>query len=106
MNVMQIAFKSGVKKFLFFSSGCIYPKFTKQPVAEEELLNEKIEPTNEPYAVAKIAGMKLCDSYNRQYSSSHGSDFRCIVPAGVYGPGDNYHPKNAHVLANLIRRFH
>ena len=105
-NVIHSAFLSGVKKLLFLGSSCIYPKNSKQPMKEEELLTGKLEPTNEPYAIAKIAGIKMCESYNRQYGNSHGIDYRCVMPTNLYGPGDNYHPKNSHVVPGLIRRFH
>jgi GDP-L-fucose synthase len=105
-NIMHASFECGVKKFLFLGSSCIYPKFAKQPILEEYLLTGKLEPTNEPYAISKIAGIKICESYNRQYSKSHGIDFRCVMPANLYGQGDNYHPLNSHVIPALIRRFH
>ena len=105
-NVIHSAFLSGVKKLLFLGSSCIYPKNAKQPMKEEELLTGKLEPTNEPYAIAKIAGIKMCESYNRQYGNSHGIDYRCVMPTNLYGPGDNYHPENSHVVPALIRRFH
>ncbi len=105
-NVIQAAFQNGVKKFLFLGSSCIYPKLAPQPMAEEALLTGALEPTNEPYAVAKIAGIKLCESYNRQYGASHGLDYRSVMPTNLYGPGDNYHPENSHVIPALIRRFH
>ena len=105
-NVIHSAFLSGVKKLLFFGSSCIYPKNAKQPIKEEELLSGKLEPTNEPYAIAKITGIKMCESYNRQYGNSHGIDYRCVMPTNLYGPGDNYHPQNSHVVPGLIRRFH
>jgi GDP-L-fucose synthase len=105
-NVIHSAFLSGVKKLLFLGSSCIYPKNAKQPMKEEELLTGKLEPTNEPYALAKIVGIKMCESYNRQYSNSHGIDYRCVMPTNLYGPGDNYHPENSHVVPGLIRRFH
>jgi len=105
-NVIHSAFLSGVKKLLFLGSSCIYPKNAKQPMKEEELLNGKLEPTNEPYALAKIAGIKMCESYNRQYGNSHGIDYRCVMPTNLYGPGDNYHLENSHVVPALIRRFH
>jgi len=105
-NVIHSAFLSGVKKLLFLGSSCIYPKNAKQPMKEEELLTGKLEPTNEPYALAKIAGIKMCESYNRQYGNSHGIDYRCVMPTNLYGPGDNYHPENSHVVPGLIRRFH
>jgi len=105
-NVIHSAFLSGVKKLLFLGSSCIYPKNTKQPMKEEVLLTGKLEPTNEPYAIAKIAGIKMCESYNRQYGNSHSLDYRCVMPTNLYGPGDNYHPDNSHVVPGLIRRFH
>ena len=105
-NVIHSAFSSGVKKLLFLGSSCIYPKFAKQPMKEEELLTGKLEPTNEPYAIAKIAGIKLCESYNRQYSKSHSINYLSVMPTNLYGPGDNYHPKNSHVIPGLIRRFY
>ena len=105
-NVIHSAFLSGVKKLLFLGSSCIYPTNAKQPMKEEELLTGKLEPTNEPYALAKIAGIKMCESYNRQYGHSHGIDYRCVMPTNLYGPGDNYHPENSHVVPGLIRRFH
>ena len=105
-NVIHSAFLSGVKKLLFLGSSCIYPKDSKQPMKEEKLLTGKLEPTNEPYALAKIAGIKMCESYNRQYGNSHGIDYRCVMPTNLYGPGDNYHPENSHVVPGLIRRFH
>ena len=105
-NVIHSAFLSGVKKLLFLGSSCIYPKNSRQPMKEEELLTGKLEPTNEPYAIAKIAGIKMCESYNRQYGNSHGIDYRCVMPTNLYGPGDNYHPENSHVVPGLIRRFH
>jgi len=91
-----------VQKLLFLGSSCIYPKLAPQPMAEEALLTGQLEPTNEPYAIAKIAGIKLCESYNRQY----GTDYRSVMPTNLYGPGDNYHPENSHVIPALIRRFH
>ena len=105
-NVIQAAFANGVKKLLFLGSSCIYPKNAPQPMAEEALLTGLLEPTNEPYAVAKIAGIKLCESFNRQYGVSHGVDYRSVMPTNLYGPGDNYHPQNSHVVPALIRRFH
>ena len=105
-NVIHSAFLSGVKKLLFLGSSCIYPKNSKQPMKEEELLTGKLEPTNEPYAIAKIAGIKMCESYNQQYGKLYGIDYRCVMPTNLYGPGDNYHPKNSHVVPGLIRRFH
>jgi len=105
-NIIHSAFKSGVKKLLFLGSSCIYPKLANQPIKESELLNGYLEKTNEPYAIAKIAGIKLCESFNRQYSKSHGIDYRSIMPTNIYGPGDNYHPENSHVIPALIRRIH
>jgi GDP-L-fucose synthase len=101
-NVINSAYQSGVKKLLFLGSSCIYPKAAPQPISENELLNGHLEATNEPYAIAKIAGIKMCESYNRQY----GTDYRCVMPTNLYGPGDNYHPENSHVIPALIRRFH
>ena len=105
-NIINSAFLSRVKKLLFLGSSCIYPKNASQPMKEEELLTGKLEPTNEPYAIAKISGIKLCESYNRQYYKSHGIDYRSIMPTNLYGPGDNYHHENSHVVPALIRRFH
>jgi GDP-L-fucose synthase len=105
-NVIHQAFSSGVKKLLFLGSSCIYPKLAPQPMSEDALLTGKLEPTNEPYAIAKIAGIKMCESYNRQYGQSHGVDYRSVMPTNLYGPGDNYHPENSHVIPGLIRRFH
>ena len=105
-NVIQSAFENNVKKLLFLGSSCIYPKNTHQPMREEQLLSGQLEQTNEPYAIAKIVGIKLCESYNRQYGQSHGVDYRCVMPTNLYGPGDNYHAKNSHVIPGLIRRFH
>lgn len=105
-NVIHQAFVHGVRKLLFLGSSCIYPKFAVQPMRESALLTGILEPTNEPYAVAKLAGIKLCESYNRQYGSSHGIDFRSVMPTNLYGPGDNYHREKSHVIPALIRRFH
>jgi len=105
-NVIDAAFKNGVQKLLFLGSSCIYPKLAEQPMREDALLSGPLEPTNEPYAIAKIAGIKLCESYNRQYGASHGIDYRSVMPTNLYGPGDNYHPENSHVIPALIRRFH
>ena len=105
-NVIHNAFLSGVKKLLFLGSSCIYPKYTNQPIKEDDLLSGKLEPTNEPYAIAKISGIKMCESYNRQYGLSHNIDYRSIMPTNLYGPGDNYHPENSHVIPGLIYRFH
>lgn len=104
-NVIHQAFEAGVKKLLFLGSSCIYPKLAPQPMSEEALLTGYLEPTNEPYAIAKIAGLKMCESYNREFGASHGVDFRCVMPTNLYGPGDNYHPENSHVVPALIRRF-
>ena len=101
-NIINASWKSGVKKLLFLGSSCIYPKLANQPMSEDALLSGHLESTNEPYAIAKIAGIKLCESYNRQY----GLDYRSIMPTNLYGPGDNYHPENSHVIPALIRRFH
>jgi GDP-L-fucose synthase len=105
-NVIHQAFEAGVKKLLFLGSSCIYPKLAPQPMSENALLTGTLEATNEPYAIAKIAGIKLCESYNRQYGQSHGIDYRSVMPTNLYGPGDNYHPENSHVIPALIRRFH
>lgn len=101
-NVIHAAHLSDVRKLLFLGSSCIYPKSISQPISEKALLTGLLESTNEPYAIAKIAGIKLCESYNRQY----GRDYRSVMPSNLYGPGDNYHPDNSHVLPALIRRFH
>ncbi len=105
-NVIDAAFRNGVQKLLFLGSSCIYPKLAEQPMREDALLTGTLEPTNEPYAIAKIAGIKLCESYNRQYGQSHGVDYRSVMPTNLYGPGDSYHPENSHVIPALIRRFH
>lgn len=105
-NVIDAAFHCGVRKLLFLGSSCIYPRSATQPIPEYALLTGTLEPTNEPYAIAKIAGIKLCESYNRQYGRSHGVDYRSVMPTNLYGPGDNYHPENSHVIPALIRRFH
>ena len=105
-NVIDAAFRNGVKKLLFLGSSCIYPKLAAQPMSESSLLTGLLEPTNEPYAVAKIAGIKTCESYNRQYGAQYGVDYRSVMPTNLYGPGDNYHPENSHVIPALIRRFH
>jgi len=105
-NIIHQAFTGGVKKLLFLGSSCIYPKLAAQPISEDALLTGKLEPTNEPYAIAKIAGIKMCESYNRQYGRSHGVDYRSVMPTNLYGPGDSYHPENSHVIPALIRRFH
>lgn len=101
-NVIQAAHNAGVDRLLFLGSSCIYPRLADQPMAEEALMTGALEPTNEPYAVAKIAGIKLCESFNRQF----GRDYRSVMPTNVYGPGDNYHPMNSHVIPGLLRRFH
>lgn len=101
-NVIHQAFEAGVRRLLYLGSSCIYPKGAPQPMAEKALLTGVLEATNEPYAIAKIAGIKLCESYNRQ----HGTDYRSVMPTNLYGPGDNFHPENSHVLPALIRRFH
>ncbi len=101
-NVIHAAYTHGVKKLLFLGSSCIYPKLAPQPMPEEALLTIPLEPTNEPYAIAKIAGIRMCDAYNRQY----GTNFISAMPTNLYGPGDNYHPENSHVLPALIRRMH
>lgn len=105
-NVIDAAFQNGIKKLLFLGSSCIYPRQAPQPMAENALLTGPLEPTNEPYAIAKIAGIKLCESYNRQYGASHGVDYRSVMPTNLYGTGDSYHPENSHVIPALIRRFH
>ncbi|WP_294614544.1 GDP-L-fucose synthase [uncultured Roseovarius sp.] len=101
-NVIHQAYAAGVRRLLQLGSTCIYPKMAPQPMPEEALLTGVLEPTNEPYAIAKIAGIKLCESYNRQY----GTDYRSVMPTNLYGPGDNFHPENSHVLPALLRRFH
>lgn len=101
-NVVHAAWQHGLQKLLFLGSSCIYPRMVEQPMREEALLTATLEPTNEPYAIAKIAGIKLCESYNRQY----GVDYRSVMPTNLYGTGDNYHPENSHVIPALIRRFH
>ncbi|RTK98491.1 MAG: NAD-dependent epimerase/dehydratase family protein, partial [Lysobacterales bacterium] len=105
-NVIDAAFRQGVRRLLFLGSSCIYPKLAPQPMCEDALLTGTLETTNEPYAIAKIAGIKLCESYNRQYGASHGVDYRSVMPTNLYGPGDNYHPENSHVIPALIRRFY
>lgn len=101
-NVVNAAYQNKVKRLLFLGSSCIYPRAVKQPMREDALLTDILEPTNEPYALAKIAGIKLCESYNRQY----GTDYRSVMPTNLYGTGDNFHPQNSHVIPALIRRFH
>ncbi len=101
-NIIEAAFRAGVKRLLFLGSSCIYPQLAEQPMTEDALLTGKLEPTNEPYASAKIAGIKLCESYNRQ----HGTDFRSVMPTNLYGVNDNFHPENSHVIPGMMRRFH
>ncbi len=101
-NIIKSAHEHGVQRLLFLGSSCIYPKFADQPIREDSLLTGTLEPTNEPYAVAKIAGIKLCESFNRQ----HGRDYRSVMPTNLYGPGDNYHPEHSHVIPAMLRRFH
>ena len=101
-NVIHAAHSHDVQKLMFLGSSCIYPKFAQQPMAESELLKGELEATNEPYAIAKIAGIKLCESYNRQF----GRDYRSVMPTNLYGPHDNFHPENSHVIPALLRRFH
>lgn len=101
-NVIHQAYAAGIQRMLFLGSSCIYPRAVSQPMREDALLTGVLEPTNEPYAIAKIAGIKLCESYNRQY----GTDYRSVMPTNLYGPGDNFHPENSHVMPALIRRFH
>ena len=101
-NIIHAAHRHGVQKLLFLGSSCIYPRMAPQPMREDALLTSPLEPTNEPYAIAKIAGIKLCESYNRQY----GRDYRSVMPTNLYGPGDNYHAENSHVIPALLRRFH
>jgi GDP-L-fucose synthase len=101
-NIIHSAHQAGVQKLLFLGSSCIYPKLAEQPMTEQALLTGTLEPTNEPYAVAKIAGIKLCESYNRQF----GRDYRSVMPTNLYGPNDNFHPQNSHVIPALLRRFH
>lgn len=105
-NIIDAAFRNNIKKLLFLGSSCIYPRLAPQPMREDALLTGLLETTNEPYAIAKIAGIKLCESYNRQYGVSHEVDYRSVMPTNLYGPGDNYHPENSHVIPALIRRFH
>lgn len=101
-NVIHQSFAAGVTRLLFLGSSCIYPRAVAQPMAEDALLTGVLEPTNEPYAIAKIAGIKLCESYNQQY----GTDYRSVMPTNLYGPGDNFHPANSHVMPAMMRRFH
>lgn len=101
-NIINAAYRNNIERLLFLGSSCIYPKAVEQPMREDALLTGVLEPTNEPYAIAKIAGIKLCESYNRQY----GTDYRSVMPTNLYGPGDNFHPENSHVIPALMRRFH
>jgi GDP-L-fucose synthase len=101
-NLIHVAHSAGVERLLFLGSSCIYPRLAAQPMREDALLTGTLEATNDPYAIAKIAGVKLCESYNRQ----HGRDYRSVMPTNLYGPGDNFHPENAHVIPALLRRFH
>ena len=101
-NIIHSAYKAGVQRLLFLGSSCIYPKLAEQPMQETALLTGTLEPTNEPYAIAKIAGIKLCESYNRQY----GVDYRSVMPTNLYGENDNFHPENSHVIPAMMRRFH
>jgi GDP-L-fucose synthase len=105
-NIIHASFINKVKKLLFISSSCVYSKFSEQPIKEDSLLSSYLEKTVEPYAVAKIAGMKMCEAYNRQYFSKFSTDFRIIIPNNLFGPGDSYVSKNSHVVAALIRKFH
>lgn len=102
LNVIGEAYNAGINKLLALGSSCIYPRDTEQPIREEQLLTGELEATNEQYAIAKIAGIKMCEAYNRQ----HGADYRSVMPTNLYGPGDNYHPENSHVVPGMIRRFH
>jgi len=101
-NLIHGAHAAGIQKLLFLGSSCIYPRLAEQPMREDALLTGPLEPTNEPYAIAKIAGIKLCESYNRQY----GRDYRSVMPTNLYGPGDSFHPENSHVIPAMLRRFH
>ena len=109
-NIIHQAYAAGVKQLLFLGSSCIYPKFAQQPIVESELLNGHLESSNEPYAIAKIAGIKLCESYNRQYGIESGKesgvDYRSVMPTNLYGENDNFHPENSHVIPAMMRRFH
>ena len=105
-NIINAAFLNGVRKLLFLGSSCIYPKTSDQPIKEKSLLQGLLEPTNEAYAISKIAGIKLCESYNKQYGKSHDIDYRSIIPTNLYGTGDNYHLLDSHVIPALIRKFH
>lgn len=105
-NIVHGAYLAGVKQLLFLGSSCIYPKLAQQPMREDALLTDTLEPTNEPYAIAKIAGIKMCESYNRQYGAEQGIDYRSVMPTNLYGENDNFHPNNSHVIPALLRRFH
>jgi GDP-L-fucose synthase len=105
-NIIYSSFLTKIKRLIFLGSSCVYPRSCKQPIKEEYLLTGSLEKTNEPYAIAKIAGIKLCESYNRQYRQTHGIDYRSVMPNNLYGSGDNYHPENSHVIPALIRKFH
>ncbi len=105
-NIIHSSFEQKVQKLLFLGSSCIYPKYSSQPISENSLLSGILEPTNEPYAIAKIAGIKMCESYNRQFGIKKGVDFRSVMPTNLYGPGDNYDLKNSHVIPALLRKFH
>lgn len=106
VNVIDAAFNSGVRKLMYLGSSCIYPRLAQQPIVESALMTGSLEPSNESYAVAKIAGLKLCESYNKQYGESHGIDYRSLMPTNLFGSGDNYHAENSHVIPAMIRRFH
>ena len=105
-NIIHSSFENNIRNLIFLGSSCIYPKNCKQPIKEKYILTGSLEKTNEPYAIAKIAGIKMCESYNRQYGKSHGLDYRCVMPSNLYGPGDNYDLKNSHVIPALIKKFH
>ena len=106
INIIDSAFRAGIKRLMFIGSSCIYPKYAEQPIVESELLTGRLEPTNEPYAIAKIAGLKLVESYDRQYGDSHQLDYRCVMPTNLFGAGDLYNQENSHVVPALIRRVH
>jgi GDP-L-fucose synthase len=105
-NAINASKENNVTKIIFVSSGCVYPKWAENPISEDAMLTGTLEPSYEHYSIAKIAGIKMCESYNRQYGTSHGIDYRSVMPTNLYGPGDNYHPENSHVIPALIRRFH
>jgi GDP-L-fucose synthase len=105
-TLIHEAWHAGIRRILFLGSSCIYPRQAEQPMREDALLTGPLEPTNEPYAIAKIAGIKLCESYNRQYGATDGVDYRSVMPTNLYGPGDNYDPQESHVIPGLLRRFH